>query len=130
MKTTELTIPSLAATALSHKGLCGRGYTKIRNQIDSEYWEIGSKLLEEWESNTSLNMYSVTAELYHAKEFNFKGKHYGINVIGNGKVRKMCMDIAAVEMDLNRKMDKKYESMLNDIICKLQKYDFETQEMC
>ncbi|MBM7408737.1 hypothetical protein [Methanococcus maripaludis] len=129
-KTTELTIPSITATAISYKGLCGFEYTKIRRQINSEYWEIGSKLLEQWQSNMSLNMYSVTDELYNAKEFNFKGKQYGINVIGNGKVRKMCMDIASIEMELNRKMDDKYESMLNNIIGSLPKYNFETQERC
>lgn len=128
-KTTRLTVPSIVAIALSHKGLCGSKYSEARKQLNSEYRSVGAKYFAELDVCTLSNMYLMVNSLYNADDFNFEGDRYSINVVGNRYVKQMCMDIASVELDLDRTMDTKYESMLKNIIDSSFKFDYVTQNL-
>ncbi|ABR54177.1 hypothetical protein Mevan_0268 [Methanococcus vannielii SB] len=127
--TTKLTMPSIVATSLSHKGLCGMKYSEIRKQVNSNYRSVGAKYFEELNAHNLTTMYWLAGALYDAEDYNFKGDRYHINVIGNNFVRRTCMDIASVELNLKRNIEPKYEKMLKNIVESSDKFDFITQQL-
>ncbi|MBA2851762.1 hypothetical protein HNP86_001921 [Methanococcus maripaludis] len=119
----RLTVPTIVAVILAHDGFGGTEYEDIRNYLTSSFGGIATKFYQQIDACTLSNMYWSVNCLYTAEDFDFEGSEYTLKVVSNYEVRRVCLDIAAVELNLPRQAEPKYEKIIKSIIESAYRFD-------